>query len=139
MRSFVYALVFLLCVCFYGASASNLTFYFTNPSFGGNPMYGDFLLREAQMQNSFKEKVDEGAGFEMPTPLEDFQENLSREILYRLSQKIIDEAFGEDGVQEGHYQVGSYVIDVTPGSGGINVKIKDIQTGEQTVVQVPYY
>ncbi len=102
-------------------------------------MYGDFLLREAQMQNSFKEKVDEGAGFEMPTPLEDFQENLSREILYRLSQKIIDEAFGEDGVQEGHYQVGSYVIDVTPGSGGINVKIKDIQTGEQTVVQVPYY
>ncbi|WP_068549789.1 curli production assembly/transport component CsgF [Thermosulfidibacter takaii] len=141
MNKIIFTLILGLTLSLAGlARSSNLTFYFTNPSFGGNPMYGDFLLREAEMQNSFKEKSGgDFGGYEPESPLTEFQDSLSREVLYRLSQKVVDEAFGEDGVQEGHYQIGSYVIDVTPGSSGITINIKDISSGGSTTVQVPYY
>jgi len=60
-------------------------------------------------------------------------------MLSRLAQKIVSDAFGEEAMQPGHYQVGNYVIDITTDALGIHVVIVDPTTGNSTTVTIPYY
>jgi len=115
-------------------TASELIWTPVNPSFvGGNPLNGPFLLNSAQSQNDFKEPKTS------KTPLEEFNQTLNRQILYRLSSKIVEAAFGEAGLSPGHYTMGSYVVDVTEDASGFTVTIFDTSGGGSTTVQVPYY
>jgi curli production assembly/transport component CsgF len=115
-------------------TASELIWAPVNPSFiGGNPLNGPFLLNSAQAQNDKKESQSSR------TPLEEFNQTLNRQILYRLSSKIVETAFGETGLSPGHYNMGNYVVDVTEGADGLTVTIVDTVTGNTTTVQIPYY
>ena len=76
-------------------------------------------------------------------PFEDFEYNLKQQYIYALSSKIIDEAFGEEGLlpegqTEAHYAVGDFIIDIN-GNGQLTIKITDLSTGSSTTVEVPYY
>ena len=89
-----------------------------NPSFGGSPFNGDWLLASAQAQSKHVEKA---APYTAPTrdPLEDFESRLNSQILYRLSRQIVDEAFGEEdmlpeGETEAHYTIGDFTVDISP-------------------------
>jgi len=134
-------LVYLICgtVCALllanATAASELVYTPINPSFGGSPFNAQWLLNSAQAQNKFKEE-----GWQRD-PLEDFQDMLARQILYRMSSNIIDEAFGEYGeaLQPGHYEIGNYTIDITTDGVVITVVIIDIVTGNTTSIEVPYY
>ena len=116
------------------AIASELVYTPINPSFGGSPLNGQWLLNSAQVQNKFKEEWRRD-------PLEDFQDMLTRQILYRMSTSIINEAFGEydEGLEAGHYEVGSYSIDIGTDEEFITVVIEDTVTGGTTIIKVPYY
>lgn len=116
-----------------GAAASELVYTPINPSFGGSPLNGQWLLNSAQAQNRFTESLWQR------DPLEDFQNMLTRQILYRMSRNIIDEAFGEDTLQPGHYEVGDYTIDITTDGQVVTVLITDTLTGNSTTIEVPYY
>lgn len=118
--------------------ASELVWAPINPSFiGGNAYNAQWLMSSAQAQNKHIERTARS------TPsrnlLEDFQHSLNRQILYRLSNKIVDAAFGAEGLDSGYYDLGDYTIDVTVDIEGINVVITDTATGDITTVQVPYY
>lgn len=117
------------------APASELVYEPINPSFGGNPFHGPWLLNQAQAQNKFEEEEPER------DLMEDFEERLIRQILYRMSRSIIDEAFGEygDTIEPGHYEIGNYHIDISTDGVFITVVITDIVTGDTTIVEVPYY
>ena len=117
------------------ARASELVYTPINPSFGGNPLNGQWLLNLAQAQNKFKEERWRRE------PLEEFQDMLTRQILYRMTSAIIDEAFGEYGeaLQPGHYEVGNYTIDITTDGMVITVVMVDTVTGNMTTIEVPYY
>jgi curli production assembly/transport component CsgF len=119
--------------------ASELVYVPVNPSFGGNPYNSQWLLSCAQSQNSLTEKSS--ADLLKQDPLEEFKESLNRQILSRFSSEIVQAAFGEseDDLQEGHYQIGDYTIDVKPLSSNIRVEITDAVTGNSTVIEVPYY
>ncbi len=119
-----------------GVFATELVYEPINPSFGGNPMNGNFLLNQAEMQNDHKDP----ALSDRNDPLEDFQQSLTRQILYRLASQIVDQAFGEfgDDLQGGHYEFGNYIIDVNPVEGeNITVTIIDTATGGTTSINVP--
>jgi len=117
------------------ATASELVYTPINPSFGGNPFHGPWLLSQAQAQNKFEEEEPER------DLMEDFEERLISQILYRMSSSIIDEAFGEYGepIEPGHYEIGNYHIDISTDGVFITVVIVDIETGDSTTVEVPYY
>ena len=115
-----------------------------NPSFGGSPYNASWLLASAQAQNSYGDGSS-GSSFSFPESdlLEDFEKSLNRQLLSRLSRKIVDEAFGEDsllpeGETEARYTIGDYEIYVTI-DGGISLTLTDILTGNTTTVQIPYY
>ena len=104
-----------------------------NPAFGGDSYNYSWLLSQAQAQDTYK---DPDADKE-DDPLETFQEDLNRQILYQLSRKLVDNQFGEGDLEPGTYDVGDYHIEVTEGSDGLNVSILDVTDGGQTSVTVP--
>jgi curli production assembly/transport component CsgF len=108
-----------------------------NPAFGGNPYNYSWLLAQAQAQNMFVE--DNGLGFEELDPLASFQDDINRQVLNSITQEFYRNQFGENGLVEGYYKFGSYEIDISPTSEGMQVRIIDIYTGSETTIIVPYF
>lgn len=119
-----------------------LIFTPSNPSFGGSSLNSQWMMSEAQAQNEHEIKNE----IEFPTsdPLQDFKESLNRQILSRFAQKIVASAFGEntdekDKLKEGIFNVGDYLIEVSPLANKISITITDIVTGNKTKIEVPQY
>lgn len=129
---------FLLILIVTTGTASELVYTPINPSFGGSSFNASWLMSQAESQNTFKDPSAQSYS-SSSDPLENFEESLNRQILSRLASQIVREAFGENTLDEGHYEIGEYIIDVTPGDGGININITDHSTGNETTVIVPYY
>jgi len=133
---FLFLFIFSLFPIKENSFATELVWQPINPSFGGSPWNGSWLLQSAQVQNRFKEK---SKTWREKTSVERFQESLERSLLYRLSRKIADKAFGEEDLESGHYDIGGVSIDIDVGGENINVTIFDPVTGDTTTIQVPYY
>ncbi|EKE77022.1 curli assembly protein CsgF [Gallaecimonas xiamenensis] len=110
-----------------GAAATELVYTPINPSFGGNPLNGSFLLSKAQSQN------DHTAPTEKTSFVDQFRAALERNIINSLTRRIAD---GE--LTEGVYDTGEYRIEVSGGEGaGVVVTITNLTTGEVTVITMP--
>ena len=131
--------IFFVVFIFSGINSFSQDFVYTpiNPAFGGNFYNYSWLLSSAQAQNTLTETEDND--YFDTDPLEDFEESLNRQILSQLSRQLIYEQFGEEGLTEGHYELGSYQIDVLPGDLGIEIQILDVSTGSATTITVPYF
>ncbi|WP_439184217.1 curli production assembly/transport component CsgF [Carboxylicivirga taeanensis] len=116
--------------------AQDLVYKPKNPAFGGDTFNYQWLLSSAQAQDTYK---DPSASTSSATrdPLEDFENNLNRQILYQLSRQLVSQQFGSDGLEAGTYEVGSYQIEITESADGISVSILDVATGSKTNVLVP--
>ena len=109
-----------------------------NPSFGGSPLNGNWMFNQAQAQNGF---TAGGTGIDSRfdrNPIDDFTESLNRQILSQLSRNLISSMFGESGLEEGRYEIGDFIIDITQGAAGITIIIFDLGTGDETTIIVPY-
>lgn len=133
---------FLLFSSVYLASSGNiaaqdLVYQARNPAFGGDTFNYQWMHSSAQSQDKLK---DPNAANPLDRdPLQEFKDNLNRQILNQLSRQFIVSQFGEDGLAPGSYTIGDYQIEVTEGGSGINIQITDTLTGNQTTVTVPYY
>lgn len=130
----------ILCLAVFAnkAQAQDFVYEPKNPAFGGNYLNYSWMLNSAQAQNKIKDPEASTGGFSND-PMDNFQENLNRQILNQLSQQIIRQQFGEQGLQPGEYQLGSYNVNVSEGGEGIQITIYDSSTGGTTTVVVPYY
>ena len=139
MKKVFTLLVFLAFLAWAPAlSATELVWQPVNPSFGGNPLNGTFLLNQAEAQNHFPEPTASYSS----SALDDFEESLTRRILSELASQIVSSAFGtsETEIGSGFYEFGNYQIEITSTEGeSINVEIVDTLTGQSTTVEVPYY
>jgi curli production assembly/transport component CsgF len=108
--------------------ASELVYTPVNPSFGGNPLNGSYLLNNAQAQN--KEKDPDAYGYEPPSDLERLASSLQSRLLGQLLADV------------GNGNTGSIVTDDfsmvvnDDGSGGLDILITDLSTGETTTISV---
>ena len=118
--------------------AQQLVYTPINPNFGGSSFNGAWLMAEAQAEKHFTASTSSTYN-PYSNPLENFQSSLNSAILNQLSQKIISQIFGENALQQGHYQFGNYVVDINPGTDGIHITILDNSSGSQTSVVVPFY
>lgn len=109
----------------------------TNPAFGGDPFNYQWMISSASEQNDFKEESS-FSSFNQD-PLADFENSLNRQILSQLSRKLLDDIFGDEGLQDGTFEIGGFQIDVFSGIEGITVKIFDSTNGGETVIVIPYY
>lgn len=109
------------------SAATEIVYQPINPSFGGNPLNGNFLLQKAQSQNAHT-APDADRSF-----VDRFREALERNIINSLTRRIAD---GE--IIEGIYNTGEYTVEVVgQPDGSVVVYITHNATGEQTIITMP--
>ena len=135
MKKLVIVTICLLAFFQVTTRAQDFIYTPVNPAFGGNPYNYSWLLGQAEAQNTFEEPEE----VEEEDPLSNFQEDLNNQILNEITRQLYQNQFGEQGLTEGFYRFGSYEIDVSPISEGMQIRIIDIYTGSETTVIVPYY
>jgi curli production assembly/transport component CsgF len=119
----------------HSAAAQDFVYQPVNPAFGGSYLNYSWLLSSAQAQNLYQ---DSGSSRFQRDPLADFEQSLQRQILSQLSREIVSDRFGGiDFTQEGRFDLGDFIIEVTPGLNGLNVSIFNVLTGDESVVTVP--
>jgi curli production assembly/transport component CsgF len=107
-----------------------------NPAFGGDTFNYQWLMSSAQAQNTFEESTRTGLS---SNPLNDFENNLNRQILNQLSREVIEEIFGEGSLQDGKFEFGTLKINIASEADGVNIDIHNSQDGSRTNIIVPYY
>ena len=117
------------------AFSQQLVYRPVNPAFGGDTFNYQWLLSSAQAQN----KLEEAGRNPFGNPLEDFEANLNRQILNQLSREIMDKIFGEEGIQEGSFDFGSFEINIASQLEGISVDIYNSLDGSRTNLTIPFY
>ncbi|MEP0547077.1 MAG: curli production assembly/transport component CsgF [Rhodothermales bacterium] len=117
------------------AAAQEFVYQPTNPAFGGSYLNYSWLLSSAQAQNLYQ---NQSSSRFQRDPLADFEQSLQRQILSQLSREIVSDRFGGiDFTQEGRFDLGDFIIEITPGLNGLNVSIFNVLTGDESVVTVP--
>ncbi|MFD3001700.1 curli production assembly/transport component CsgF [Pontibacter toksunensis] len=135
-------LLYLFALCLLSSTqlqAQDLVYQPKNPAFGGDTFNYQWLQSSAQAQDKTKDPDAQVNSLLRRNPLQDFEENLNRQVLNQLSRQLVASQFGEEGLEPGSYTVGNYQIDVSEGGSGVSVVIVDIGTGDRTTVTIPYF
>jgi len=110
--------------------ASELVYTPVNPSFGGNPLNGSWLLNNAQAQNDHEDPNSRLRSSIATSPLQRFTNQLESRLL---SQLLGDLESGNTGSLE----TDSFIINILDDEGGgLNIVITDKATGETSEVIV---
>lgn len=122
------------------AAATELVYQPINPSFGGNPLYGQYMLNSALATNKHKDPdLDiNGSGLEEKSPLQSFNDTLERAILSRLATAASSKIIGANGqFVPGRLETDNFTIDVADVGGGmLSITTIDKVTGAVTTFQV---
>jgi len=117
--------------------AQDMVYRPKNPAFGGETFNYNWLLSSAQAQNLIEDpEIEERR---QTNTLDDFAENLNRQLLSQLSRNLVSAQFGEQGLEEGNYTFGDFQIDVATGLEGLVITVFDASIGEQTQVIIPFF
>lgn len=111
------------------AQATELVYTPVNPSFGGNPLNGTWLLGNAQSQNSHRGDSGSRSAQSGITALQRFTSQLESRLL---SQLLTDIQNGESG----SLTTDAFIVNIIDDSGVLSIVITDRQTGEVSEVVV---
>jgi len=137
MKKYLLTLGFFTSICGY-SSASELVYKPVNPSFGGNPLNGSFLLGKAQGQNKHK----------APQSKKSFEEKVSdaleRATLSDIVSKYKETVLGENAVidngEDTSFISGDYQIDIlSSNSDTITIEVTDLLTDKVTIIEIPKF
>lgn len=113
-----------------GASATELVYTPINPSFGGSPLNGSWLLGNAQAQNDHKDPDAPTRSASSLSALDRFTSQLESRLL---SDLLVNVGNGETG----SLTTDDFIVDVTENDlGDLVIVITDRATGETSEVVV---
>ncbi len=124
-----------ICVC----HATGLIYTPVNPTFGGNPENGPYLLSTANAVNTHTAPTSSAdSGISTQTPLQEFNSELQSAILSQIASAATSAIVGPNGtLQPGTISTGQFSVSVTNlGNGSLQVTTTDTATGESTSFQV---
>ncbi|MDN3524126.1 curli assembly protein CsgF [Halomonas sabkhae] len=111
------------------AQAGELVYEPLNPSFGGDPFVGNYLLNKAQAQDT-NPNPDERS-FEPTSPTERLVQSLESRLI---SQLISDVSAGE--LNEGSFNSNDFGVVVRDDGGQLTIDVTDRVTGDVTTINV---
>jgi curli production assembly/transport component CsgF len=132
-----------LILCATSAAASDLSYEPRNPSFGGNPLNGQYLLNKARAQDD-TEPPDQGGDLGLSQdPADRFKRQLQSRLLGDLADQVSTAIFGEESGQDpqdsGEFQYGDVKVSFDRGVETVNIDIQNVSTGETTQISVPIF
>lgn len=116
------------------ASASDLTFQFTNPSFGGNPFNSAHLLAIANAQNNETDPNE----VDRSDPAQQFLRTLNSRLLSAVATQITDLIFGDDAQDSGTIRFGDQEVSFVRGVDSVTLTITNFADGSVTEIVVPF-
>lgn len=115
------------------AAASELVYTPVNPSFGGNPINGAWLLGSAQAQSDYKDpKAPNRATMPGNSALDRFTSQLEARLLSQLLTDI-----GQSN--NGSLTTDDFIVNIINDSGNLSIQITDRLTGEVSEILVSGY
>ena len=110
--------------------ATELVYTPVNPSFGGNPLNGTWLLNNAQAQNDHDDPdLKSRSSVAGTSALERFTSQLQSRLLGQLLDNI---STGNTG----SLSTDSFIVNVIDDSGALSIEVTDRVTGEISEIQV---
>ena len=109
--------------------ASELVYVPTNPSFGGNPSNGAYLLNNAQASNSHKAPGN-SFGSNQQSALDRFANNLQSQLL----NDVLSNALNNTDDSNQTLTTDGFQVTLNRNSSGLTVNIVDTNTGEQSTI-----
>ncbi|MGO4002888.1 curli assembly protein CsgF [Pseudomonas fluorescens] len=110
--------------------ATELVYTPINPSFGGNPLNGTWLLNNAQAQNDYDDPdIKSRATTTGTSALDRFTSQLQSRLLSQLLDNI---STGNTG----SLSTDSFIVNVIDDSGALSIQVTDRATGEISEIQV---
>jgi curli production assembly/transport component CsgF len=125
----------LLAACAGAVHASPLVYQPVNPTFGGNPLNGSYLLNRAQAQDR---TTDPHAASVNPlssqSQLEQFNNALQQAVLSRVSAAVSSSIVGADGkLIPGTVETQNFIITISDlGGGRLRILTTDKLSGSST-------
>jgi curli production assembly/transport component CsgF len=118
------------------AHANPLVYAPVNPSFGGNPLNGPYLLNRAQVQDRTKDP-NAASPFNPLSPqsqLDQFNNALQQAVLSRISAAVSSSIVGPDGrLIPGTVETQNFLITISDlGGGRLRILTTDKLTGAST-------
>lgn len=114
------------------ASAQEMVYRPTNPSFGGDPFNSSHLLSIANAQNDYKAPSAESS-----SATDQFVRQLQSRLLSSLASEVTDAIFGENPQESGTVVFGDQVISFERGLESVQLVIVDNATGSRTEIEIP--
>ena len=123
--------MWLLCLGSGGlVQATELVYTPINPSFGGNPLNGTWLLNNAQAQNDYDDPdLKDRTAIAGTSALERFSSQLQSRLLGQLLDNI---STGNTG----SLSTDAFIVNVVDDSGALTIEVTDRATGEISEIQV---
>lgn len=112
------------------AQAGDLIYQPLNPSFGGDPFVGSYLLGKAQAQNTHKDPSIGQRGQSISST-----ERLLQSLESRLISQLISDVSSGD-VSEGSFDSDEFGVVVSDNGGQLVVRVVDKLTGDVTEISV---
>lgn len=128
-------LLFILTLISSFVYSQDLVYKPISPFFGGDAFNYQQIIASVTAQNEFTEEEDTQR--DVPTALENFTNSLNNRLLSSLSQSLFQQQLGDTNLTVGTYTFGDLVVEITPGTNGLNVSILNITNGEQTQITIP--
>ena len=125
------ACLWLLCLGGCGlAQATELVYTPINPSFGGNPLNGTWLLNNAQAQNDYDDPdLKDRTAIAGTSALERFSSQLQSRLLGQLLDNI-------STGNAGSLSTDAFIVNVIDDSGALTIEVTDRATGEISEILV---
>lgn len=127
-------------------AAQELVYTPINPSFGGSPLNGSYLLNKANAQNTTT------APSSTRSYADRLQESIERAYISRIVREITDIAFGEESYdadgnviesifdENSLFVSGDFQVELmTENTDSLVVEITNILTGDVTIVEIPRF
>lgn len=128
-----------LMMCAQAGNAGSLVYEPVNPTFGGAPDNGPYLLATANAVNKHQAPAMANTSpFGAQTALDQFNQQLEQAILSRLASSVTSSIVGPNGsLQPGTITTGQFTVNVTSlGNGKLQVTTTDTTNGQTTTFQV---
>lgn len=107
-----------------------------NPAFGGETFNYQWLQSSASAQNQF-DNSSSSRGLSSLNSLNNFTDNLNRQLLNEISRKLMGDQFGDGDLKPGTYVFGSMYLEVIQTAQGLLINILNTSTGEQSEILIP--
>jgi curli production assembly/transport component CsgF len=131
-KTFLQCTGILLLGCGSGSlvQATELVYTPVNPSFGGNPLNGTWLLNNAQAQNDYDDPdLKNRTAVAGTTALERFTSQLQSRLLGQVLDNI-------SSGNSGSLSTDAFIVNVVDDSGALTIEVTDRSTGEVSEIQV---